>query len=406
MKPLLFVGCLLAFFSFEVAAETVTPSDRVVNDIDVRVGTSVASKSIALLKPGETAALLERVPRWYKVRLPDGREGYVSKSWSTILPDAPSTAALAPKRVDDLRISFFNTGAGTCSIVECPGSNARPIVVDCGSLSGSRDNDALSDDDVKARFAEILGRYPAPDLVLSHGDADHYNLIPNVLGGITVNEIWQGDALSSYSKTLRDWIDEQVSRGAKRRNSFPANWSNSGQPIGDGLQCGAAAASVLTVNSGGSKNANSLVLMIEYDDFSAIFTGDAEGGTEASAIQNFSSNVKATLLTGSHHGADTHASNSSAWAQATLPTVMIYTAGTKFGHPRCATKDRLSGTLATTDPHKAICGTSNDNFKRYTSRRAEYMTRANGTITVTTSGRSPLNVKCEIGPGCDASIPY
>ncbi|MFO1344703.1 MAG: SH3 domain-containing protein [Rhodocyclaceae bacterium] len=400
------VGLMLALTGLPAAAELVTPSERVRQDVDVRTMPSVQGNSIARLRPGETATLLERVPYWYKVRLTDGREGFVSKSWSTVLPDAPGPAALAAKQTDELRIHFFNTGAGTCTMVECPGNGTRPIVVDCGSFPGSRDQNALSDADVKARFQEILSRYPAPDVVLSHGDLDHFNLIPVVLEGVTVNEIWQGDNDESYDATLRAWMSDQVTRGAKRQHSFPRNWHNAGQPITNGLQCGPATASVLTVNSGGSDNANSLVLMIEYDDFSVIFTGDAEGTTEANAMQNFSGNIKATLLTGSHHGANTKDSNSSAWAQATLPTVTVYSSGTKYGHPRCLAKDRLSPALASVEAHDAICGTSNDDFKRYTSKRAEYMTRVNGTITATTNGRSPLRLRCEIGPGCDVRISY
>lgn len=172
----------VSLFAFGVAAETVTPSERVRQYIDVRVSPSRASDRVDVLRPGDTATLLERVPRWYKVRLADGREGYVSKSWATVVPDAPSVAALAAKHVDELRVHFFNTGAGTCTIIECPGADARPIVVDCGSFPGSRDENALSDDALKSRFAEILAPYRSPNLVLSHGDSDHYNLILNRAG--------------------------------------------------------------------------------------------------------------------------------------------------------------------------------------------------------------------------------
>jgi len=32
------------------------------------------------------------------------------------------------------------------------------------------------------------------------------------------------------------------------------------------------------------------------------------------------------------------------------------------------------------------------------------MTEVNGTITVTTDGTTPLELKCEIGPGCSVMI--
>jgi hypothetical protein len=39
---------------------------------------------------------------------------------------------------------------------------------------------------------------------------------------------------------------------------------------------GSASTFVLTANTGTSRNAQSLVLMIEYQDFTAVFTGDAD----------------------------------------------------------------------------------------------------------------------------------
>jgi beta-lactamase superfamily II metal-dependent hydrolase len=54
-----------------------------------------------------------------------------------------------------------------------------------------------------------------------------------------------------------------------------------------------------------------------------VFTGDAEGETEAQAINNFDSALKATIITARHHGASTFASNSQDWATAMAPEVLI-----------------------------------------------------------------------------------
>ena len=81
-------------------------------------------------------------------------------------------------------------------------------------------------------------------------------------------------------------------------------------------------------------------LMIEYGDFSTIFSGDAEGETEDQSVMNFGDTLQTTVLMGSHHGATTHQSNDTDWANATKPDVIVFSAGTRFGHLKCAAVSR------------------------------------------------------------------
>ena len=167
--------------------------------------------------------------------------------------------------------------------------------------------------------------------------------------------------------------------------------------------CGDASTFILTVNTGSSRNAQSLVL-IEYQDFTAVFTGDAEGETEARAITNFADNVKATVMTSSHHGASTHASNSQEWATSASPDVLVSSAGNKFFHLRCDATNRFN-TLATTREHSVRCG----NSSAYTSSRttrAHYVTEVNGAVIVTSNGRSPLSVHCTRSSECGVKISH
>jgi len=114
---------------------------------------------------------------------------------------------------------------------------------------------------------------------------------------------------------------------------FPALFHNNTKPVSNQLSSGTASTFVLTANTGSSNNAKSLVLMIEHEDFTVVFTGDAEGPTEAQAITNFSNAVKATVLTTSHHGASTLGSNSAASAEATSPELLVSSAGNRFSTP-------------------------------------------------------------------------
>jgi len=58
--------------------------------------------------------------------------------------------------------------------------------------------------------------------------------------------------------------------------NFPGHFHNNRQPVSAELSCGSASTFVLTANTGTSRKAQSLVLMIECQDFTALFTGDAD----------------------------------------------------------------------------------------------------------------------------------
>ena len=328
----------------------------------------------------------------------------VSADATTESASERATDPLPERLENELRVHFYNVGAGTCTLVECPGPNARPIIVDCGKLDNGQGMYAISDEALRERIHDTLGAR-SPDVVLSHSDTDHVSLIPGVLDDARVGAVWQGDNPGDYPEPVRNWVSSQQAEGAAFHGLFAKDWHNDGQPIANGLDCGTASSYVLTVNSGRDErddNADSLVLMVEYGSFRAIFTGDATGATERAAIANFDGDLRAAVLSASHHGASSKGSNSADWAHATQPAVVIYSAGTLHGHPRCAARDRLRGSLAKAPEHNGICRKSSEVDDTFTTEHAEYMTRVNGAITVTTNGESPLRLDCEIGPGCAA----
>jgi competence protein ComEC len=390
----------LAFSVAYAQEERVVPSDRVTTFVYVRSAPDGDAEERGRLQVGESADLIQSVPRWYEVRLPSGVTGFVSKSWTTV------THAVTDRAEDQLRIHHLSIGTGSCAIVECPGTNAPPMIVDCGSIGQTGDD--LTVDGAAAYIQNVLARHSVgPNVVLSHADRDHYSHIPTVLADIQAENIWLGGQTADYSSDdFLEWLEEQRDGGANilDETKLPPNFSNNGEPIGPTLGCGAANAYVLTVNTGADKNTNSLVLMLEYHEFTAVFSGDAEGLTEQQAIDNFDGNVKATVMTGSHHGARTKGSNSPAWAEATAPDVMVYSAGEKFSHPTCTAVERFTTVTETTE-HRARCGQTGG-YRSYRTRRAEYMTKSVGAIIITSNGHSPLSVHCAKSAECGVQIAH
>src|SRR5688572_31166364 len=101
-------------------AEQVVPSARVVNSIPVRESPSGSSPELARLPVGQTATLITSVPNWHKVRLASGIEGFVSKAWSTVVPDAGATV---------FQVHFLDVGTGDSAIIDV---GDREIIIDGG----------------------------------------------------------------------------------------------------------------------------------------------------------------------------------------------------------------------------------------------------------------------------------
>jgi competence protein ComEC len=381
-----------------LAQDRVIPSSRVTSFVNIREAPDGDSNEKGRLAVGESLPFVSSVPQWYEVRLADGTSGFVSRAWTTV------TGALAARQQDELRIHYLNIGAGSCAVVECPGPDAPPMIVDCGSSGGTASD--LTRDQTTTYIQTILAQNSTSfNVVVSHGDTDHYAYIPSALAGLTPQHIWQGGDDGDYSQNgFQNWVQTQEANGAHRHVSFTPHWHNNKEAIGSHLSCGIADSFVLTVNTGSSKNAQSLMLMLRYQDFTAIFTGDAEGSTEAQAISNYPNDLKATVLTSSHHGASTLGSNSQTWADAVVPKVLISSSGTGFFHPRCTAVNRYA-TTANTLTHDVQCGTTNA-YQPSRTNRAHYVTEINGAVVVTTSGKSPLSLHCTRSADCGVQIPH
>lgn len=406
--------------SFAQESVMVVPSERITTRLRVRADWKDSSQIIGYILPGDSAELIEDLPRWRKVRLSDGNIGFVSKSYS----DTVRRGALAARQTNELRIHYLPIGAGTCTLVECPGATAHPMVVDCGSFSdGFRSASDMDLETVKAYFKDILSKHTAsPNVVISHPDKDHIIWVEDALDGRQVNQLWAGGDRAAYPAYFRNFMDAKTQQGTSVHVDMPAGWHNDGVPV-DELQCGDALTYVLTTsggdsdNSGTTANGDSLMLSIEIGEFVAVFSGDAEDETEAQSIANFDDAVKTTVLSASHHGAATHGSNgipndnkggkTSSWNSLTAPEIVVYSSGRGYGHPRCKALDIYAASLGNVSaPHHVWCGISSTERKTFTTNKAQYVTEQNGAVIVTTDGTSPLSVICTGDSPCDDSINF
>lgn len=86
----------------------------------------------------------------------------------------------------------------------------------------------------------------------------------------------------------------------------------------------------------------------------------------------------------------------------------VDSSGAKYGHPRCEPVARYRDSLSTVPNHEIHCNTSTniDDRQHSNSSKAEYLTDTNGTVVVTSDGRSPLRLTCENGCPAEVSIEH
>jgi len=92
----------------------------------------------------------------------------------------------------------------------------------------------------------------------------------------------------------------------------------------------------------GARNENSIVLHLAHGNTSFLLTGDAEGDQEAYLVEEYGSQLGATILKAGHHGSAS--STSGPLLDAVEPKAVVVSSAydSQYGHPAEATLERLA----------------------------------------------------------------
>jgi competence protein ComEC len=126
---------------------------------------------------------------------------------------------------------------------------------------------------------------------------------------------------------------------------------------------------------GNEPNANSIVLRLDYGDFSMLFMGDAEAQTEERLLSKPDLDLKAKLIKIGHHGSKYATSENFLKRVQAEAAIISDGAWNRYGHPAQSVLDRLKAANAKV-----------------------YRTDLQGEVTITTKGRGDSGKLYEIKP--------
>jgi beta-lactamase superfamily II metal-dependent hydrolase len=315
------------------------------------------------------------------------------RAWPSKSAAVPRSAKSVSTTADGvLTLWFFSVGQGDCTLIQCP--HGGTILVDCGSIGGADHKQ------VKTSLREHLDQvHPKVDtLVITHPDADHYNLLPEVLDGVEVGKVLVAGKDAEFTAASFDaWL---ASHHDAVTRLHADDFDPSDRPP-QFCDCGDAEARVLAADTPeadapateSSTNARSIVLSIRFGLFGALLAGDGTFATEETILGRFEREwLGSDVLKVGHHGSAT-TSTSQEWAAAVRPEVAIISAGyeNRFGHPNKDVVERLAAFAKPVSAHPFRWGWREGRSPRFEDlpafEKAIYSTATNGTIHVSTAGR-------------------
>ena len=235
--------------------------------------------------------------------------------------------ALFPERIDrfvsslglgdtaiskDAEVSFhfIDVGQGDATLIV---TDEVHILVDCGIY------------DYHDELAEYIKKYTDKlDLfVFSHAHDDHMGGAAAIINSFEVSEVLmtEYDSDSAFYGRAIDAIED---REVKVTEAVAGNTYKVGDVNIDVLG---------PMKDYGDANNNSIIMRVEADGVSAMFSGDAEKTPEADVAEKYGSALKCDIMKAGHHGSST--SNTRKFIDLVDPEYAVVSCGkdNSYGHP-------------------------------------------------------------------------
>ncbi len=261
-------------------------------------------------------------------------------------------ATVAAKK---LTVKMLNVGQGDAILIETP---EQTVLIDTSDLD---EQEKLRNELKKANVKRI------DKLILTHPHADHIGGVQGVvLKEYEVGEVYD-NGMPSKSKLYINYMKQLKQKNIKRHGLKAGDELD----FGGGVKFKVFAPDKAVVEKGSKTTDNhdpnneSVVGKLVLGSFAMMFTGDAEKVEEEPIVKAYGGELKCNVLKAGHHGSKT--SSSAEFLRAVSPEVALIScgAGNDYGHPHAQT------------------------MKKYRSLNLKiYETDKNGTITITTDGKT------------------
>lgn len=246
-------------------------------------------------------------------------------------------------------VHFMDVGQGDAALVQTPaGSN---ILIDCGGLSGDFDTGTR----IVVPYLRYLGIDAVDLLALSHGHHDHAGGAAGVARLMEVRNVLlpYGDASEDLHKLLRE---------VRKNNKFYAQ-------TGSIYRINDCRIEIIHAGASSDGNESSVIMRIDTDLGSALFTGDADETMELMAA---SEDIAADVLKVSHHGS--RYSSTDAFVRSVKPQYAVISVGrnNRYGHPApesIACLQEIGATVLRTDLLGAVKVTFDETGRQWYSYR-------------------------------------
>jgi len=254
-----------------------------------------------------------------------------------------------------LTLHFLDVGQGDAAAIRTPGGHW--LVVDAGPAGEGTDAGRR----VVAPFLERHGVRSLALAVVSHAHADHLGGLPSVMARVRTGLVVEPAADVSdprYTAFLERLLTDRV----------PWHPARAGEQFTlDGVRFTVLHPTPGWAHWGEDVNEDSVVLLVEYGDFQAMFAGDAGFPAESAMAVRLRT---VDLLKVGHHGS--RGSTGDAWLDALAPRAAVISLGRNdYGHPAVATLERLRAhgvAVHRTDREGAIAVVTNGRRMTVSSR--------------------------------------
>lgn len=236
-----------------------------------------------------------------------------------------------PRHPDKLQVIMMDVGQGECILIRSP--DGVNILIDGGSLSLSEVKKYRIEPCLKA-----LGIRYIDTVFLSHLDADHSNGIISLLDDSMVGHVEVGPVILPKLKTMDTAYQDFVRTYTLQDHSLYT------MGAGDQLTFGRVELYGLSPDSENmveARNESCMVLLLKYENFQMLLTGDMSLTNEAVLYQNKMFG-QCDILKVAHHGSKN--STSADFLSNIDPTYSIISCGlnNSYGHPHSELLERLA----------------------------------------------------------------